>query len=168
MLPQDAPRSIRERFRLVFLFDFGSILRRPFVCSFLRPFAPCWLLAALLLTKKIAFYVCGVTSRMLHARRRLSDRLRLCSLRTSQQALLQRRCSKVSPPSKYIVRYIQQKQQQKQQRQEHQNLFWQFIQSLKNYIMNCQPTRSYIMNCQIWQFILYPLILFRGCPPSSS
>ena len=51
-------------------------------------------------------------------------------------------------PYKYLVEYIQQKHQQKQQRQQHQNLFWQFIQSMKNYLMNCQPTRSYLMNCQ--------------------
>ena len=55
-----------------------------------------------------------------------------------------------APPYKYMIKYIQ----QKQQRQQHQNLFWQFIQSMKNYIMNCQPTRSYIMNCQVWQFIM--------------
>ena len=40
-----------------------------------------------------------------------------------------------APPYKYMIKYIQ----QKQQRQQHQNLFWQFIQSMKSYLMNCQP-----------------------------
>ena len=72
---------------------------RSFVCScvfsFVLSLPACWLLAALLLTNKIAFYNCGVTSKMLHARLRPSDRLRVGSLRTSRHTLLQRRCSKV-------------------------------------------------------------------------
>ena len=56
------------------------------------------------------------------------------------------------PPYKYVVTYIGQKQ--------HQNMFWQFVQFMKNYLMNCQPTRSYLMN---WEFIaiLSQLILIK-------
>ena len=90
---------------------------RSFVCSFvascvlsflrlvvrffLFSFAPCCLLPALLLTKKNAFYGSGVTSKILRARHRSSDRFV-----RARSVLRDTRCPKDSAPKYVPLVYI--------------------------------------------------------------
>ena len=85
-------RSFVRLFVASCVLSFLRSVVRFFLCSF----APCWLLPALLLTKQIAFDGSGVTSKILHARHRPSDRFV-----RARSVLRDTRCPKDATP-KYV------------------------------------------------------------------